>query len=110
MRDKYLEVKRFPETRLEQLVSGRAADAGAAAWQDLDDAEGFATAERLADGRLARAELARDARLDDPGVGRVTARHDVLEQAVLDLLGQDAALDRAVVGHRPSSCPRARTV
>ena len=49
------------------------ADAGAAERRDLDDAERLEAAQRLADRRLAGAELAGDLGLDDPRVGRVAA-------------------------------------
>jgi hypothetical protein len=82
---------------LQQLGEARLAHACSPKRQDLHHAEGLETAERLAHRRLAGSELPGHPRLDDPRVGRVAARKDVLQEAVLDLVREHAARDGAVV-------------
>ena len=91
--------------RLEQLLGRGPADPRPAERQDLDDAEGLEALERLAHRRLAGPKLARDPRLDDPGVRRVPAGEDGLQQMVLDLLREDAPRDGGLGGHRDSCQP-----
>ena len=59
--------------RLDDLALRRPADPGATERRDLDHAERLEPAQRLADRRLAGAELAGDLRFDDPRVRRVVA-------------------------------------
>ena len=94
---------------LDDLAPRRAADARPAERRDLDDAERLEPAQRLANRRLARPELAGDLRLDDPRVGRMVAGEDALEDPILDLVGQDAARDRIraiAIGRRLSARSR----
>ena len=59
-------------------------------------------------GRLARPELPGDPGLDDPGARRVAAVEDGLEEAILDLVAQDAARDRGVARHDRAVSPSCR--
>src|SRR5207237_1373445 len=74
-------------------------------------AELLEVAQRLAHRRLAAVQLAGDLRLDEPLARRVLARHDALQDALLDLVAQDDLLQRAspFVFHAPctsGSTPR----
>src|SRR5207245_94349 len=84
---------------------GGAADPGAAERGDLHDAECLEATERFADRRLARPELAGDLRLDDPGVGRVPTAHDPLEEALADLVCEDAPGEGGLGGDRGAQDP-----
>src|SRR5207249_4199062 len=85
---------------LDELVLADRPDARAAERLRLDEAEQLEVAERLPDRRLARPELLRDPRLDEPVPRRVLAAQDPLEDQLLDLLAQDDARDGA---HRSTS-------
>ena len=87
------------DERLQELVRRRAADASSPEGGGLHDAERLEVAQRLPDGRLARPELPGDPGLDDPGARRVATVKDRLEQAILDLVAQDAARDRGIARH-----------
>ena len=82
---------------LDQLGLAEAADAGAAERLRLDEPQQLEVAQRLPDGRLARAELVRDPRLDEPLARLQLAAHDPLEQDVLHLLAENGAGDGAHV-------------
>ena len=95
--------RRADDVGLEQLAAGRPPDAGAAERRDLDDAEGLEAAERLADRRLAGAELARDLRLDDPRVRAGSGRSRIPSSS--RSLTWSARTQRGSVpgGHRPAA-------
>ena len=80
---------------LDQLGLAEAPDTGAAERLRLDEPQELEVAERLAHGRLARAELGRDPRLDEPLAGLELPAHDAVEQDVLHLLAQHRPRDRA---------------
>ena len=54
--------------------------------QDLDEAHGHQIAQRLADRRLADAQVARDLRFHEPVAGRVATANYRVQQGLLDLL------------------------
>ena len=85
---------------LDELLDRQPPDAGAAEREDLHDAHRLEAPEGLPDRGLARAHLARDARLDDPRIGGIAPAEDLREQQLLDLLREDVPRDRAVVCHR----------
>ena len=102
---------------LQELGRRRAADTSSTEGADLHDPEGLEISQRLADGRLAGAQVARDTGLDDPGPRGVPAIEDRLEQVILDLVAQHAARDRALAvhgvgsgteGRLPRGSPRSR--
>ena len=80
--------------RFEELRLAGAAHPGAAEMAAFDETEGTEIAKGLPNGRLADAKLARHPGLDDAGPGWVAAVKDRLEQAILDLVAQEAARDR----------------
>ena len=79
---------------LDQLLLVDHAHARAAKRLRLDEPQQLEVAQRLAHGRLARAELLRDPRLDEPLARLELAARDPLQQDVLHLLAQDGARDR----------------
>ena len=79
---------------LDQLLLVEHADARAAERLRLDEAEQLEVAQRLAHRRLARAELLRDPRLDEPLARLELTARDPLQQDVLDLLAEHGAGDR----------------
>src|SRR5664280_380112 len=83
---------------LEELARRGMANAGAPERRDLDEAQRLESAQGLAHGRLAGPELARDPRLDDPGVRRVVPCEDRLQEPVPDLVCKDGARDGSVFG------------
>ena len=85
--------------RLEELVRRRAADASSPEGGGLHDAQRLEVAQRLPHRGLARPELPGNPGLDDPGARRVATVKDRLEQAILDLIAQDAARDRGFARH-----------
>src|SRR5690606_30807871 len=92
---------------LQDLVGRRPAHPGSAKREDVDHADGLQAAERFTDRRLAGTEFARYLRLHDARVRRIAAGQDVTQQPVLDLVGQDTALDPAFEhGHSPSLARR----
>ncbi len=85
--------------RLAQLFRGRVADASATERVDLHDPDRLEAAQRLPDGRLADAVLLRHPGLHDAGAGRVPAGEDRLQEAILHLVGEDAARDLRAARH-----------
>src|SRR5664280_868124 len=83
---------------LEELARRGMANAGAPERRDLDEAQRLESAQGLAHGRLTGPELARDPRLDDPGVRRVVPCEDRLQEPVPDLVCKDGARDGSVFG------------
>ena len=80
---------------LDQLGLAEPAHARAAKRLRLDEPQQLEIAQRLAHRRLARAELVRDARLDEPLARLQLAADDAVEQDVLHLLAQHGSRDRA---------------
>ena len=87
-----------------RVVDG--AHSGAAERLGLDEAQELEVAERLADGRLARAELARQPRLDEALSRLKVAAEDPFEENVLDLLTKN----RPRNGHRAAAIIDARSL
>src|SRR5262249_33739472 len=80
---------------LGELLLRHLADSRPAERLRLDEAQHLEVAQRLADGSLARAQLLRDARLDEPLARRVGPVEDPLEDELLHLLAQRDACDPA---------------
>ena len=78
-------------TGLAEGLLGERDDRAAQPRAALDEPEGLEVAQRLADRRLARAELGRDPRLHEPLTGGVLAGRDALEQPVPDLAAERRA-------------------
>ena len=87
---------------LDQLLLVEHAHAGAAERLRLDESQQLQVAQRLAHGRLARAELLRDPRLDETLPRLQLATHDPLQQDVLDLLAEHRAGDRGSSARQPA--------
>ena len=80
---------------LDHLLLVEHAHARAAEGLRLDEPQELEVAQRLAHGRLARAELLRDPRLDEPLARLELPARDPLQQNVLDLLAEDRAGDHS---------------
>ena len=94
LRGKLLE-HRADGVDLDQLVIAERTHPRAAERLRLDHAQELEISQRLAHGRLARAELARDAGLDEPLARLELSADDALQQDVLHLLPQHRPGDRA---------------
>jgi hypothetical protein len=75
----------------QKVLVGDGTNACTAERLGLDEPQQLEVPERLAHGRLARAELAREARLDEPLARLEVSPEDALEQEVLDLLSENGA-------------------
>ncbi len=78
---------------LEQFGCGGPADPRAAEWKDLHHTESLEAPERLAHRRLAGPNLLGDPRLHNPGIWRIPTGQNVLQEPVLHLVCENAALD-----------------